>query len=331
MCGGTLRLMRRIFALAILCSGCAAATCTTDAQCSLNGVCTSGTCACDTAWRSSPNSSFDCSILNLLNPVRGAGFHTIENGRNMSSWGGSALRDENTGTYHMFASQMVNHCGIGCWTQNSHVVRATSTTADGAYERVAEGGGEVFPVFSHEPNAVRDPSSGEWALFFTMKSPSGRRVCNCTDGSSLPGCGRGGDEGPTVVSWAPNATGPWSTPLVLMDMAGGEPDTNLAPVILPNGSLVGIWRTWGTRPECPNIKGGSCPHLVTATHWKNASTYVFHNSSLFPQLGTRGSEDPALYLDARGYFHAIFHNMDPCPDYPCPEVAGGHAFSTDVV
>jgi len=58
---------------------------------------------------------------------------------------------------------------------------------------------------------------------------------------------------------------------------------------------------------------------------------VFYNSSLFPELGTRGSEDPALYIDARGYFHAIFHNMDPCPDYPCPEVAGGHAFSIDGV
>jgi hypothetical protein len=111
-------------------------------------------------------------------------------------------------------------------------------------------------------------------------------------------------------------------------MGRGEPDTNLAPVILQNGSLVGIWRTWGDA-SCPHVRGGSCPHLVTAGHWKNASSYVFHADALFPELGTRGSEDPALYLDARGHFHALFHNMDPCPDYPCPEVAGGHAFSVD--
>ena len=308
----------------------AAAACTTDAQCSFNGVCSSGACVCDAAWRSSPGVPFGCSVLNLLNPVRGAGLHTVDSGRNMSSWGGSALRDERTGTYHMFASQMVNHCGIACWTENSHVVRATSATADGTYERVAESGGEVFPVFSHEPNAVRDPSTGEWALFFTMKSPSGRRVCNCSDGSSLPGCGSGGGEGPTVVSWAPAPEGPWSPPLKLLDMGGREPDTNLAPVILPNGSLVGIWRTWGDS-SCPHVHGGSCPHLVTASHWKNASTYVFRSDALFPELGTRGSEDPALYLDAHGRFHALFHNMDPCPDYPCPEVAGGHAFSADGV
>ena len=321
-----------LFALFACAAAAAAAPCATDAQCSFNGVCAGGACACDAAWRTVPGSPFGCSALNLLNPVRGAGLHTVEDGRNVSSWGGSALRDERTGAYHMFASQMVNHCGIACWTENSHIVRATSATAAGAYQRVAAGGGEVFPVFSHEPNAVRDPASGEWALFFTAKSPSGRRVCNCSDGSSPPGCGRGGGEGPTVVSWAPAPEGPWSPPLLLLDMpGGGEPDTNLAPVILANGSLVGIWRTWGTSPACPRVRGGSCPHLVTAAHWKNASSYVFHQEALFPELATRGSEDPALYLDARGRFHALFHNMDPCPDYPCPEVAGGHAFSADGV
>lgn len=97
----------------------------------------------------------------------------------------------------------------------------------------------------------------------------------------------------------------------------------------PQWLACGIWRTWGTSPACPHVIGGSCPHLVTAAHWKNASSYVFHAGALFPELATRGSEDPALYLDARGHFHALFHNMDPCPDYPCPEVAGGHAFSLD--
>ena len=60
-------------------------------------------------------------------------------------------------------------------------MRATSQSASGAYTRAADadGTGEVVGVFSHEPNAVRDPTTGEWALFFTYKRPSTRPVCNC--------------------------------------------------------------------------------------------------------------------------------------------------------
>ena len=302
----------------LLLSAASAHPCTSDADCAYNGVCTASACICAPAWRSNSSSPFGCSLLNLLNPVRGAGLHSVDGGRNTSSWGGSALRDERTGLYHMFASQFTNHCGLETWTANSHVVRATSAQPGGTYTRVADAvGGEVFPIFSHEPNAVRDPATGEWALFFTLKAPSGRLPCNCSADGSHQGPCDGPGEGPTVVSWAPAPEGPWSPPLLLLDMGGTQSDTNLAPVILADGSLVGIWRTW---------EGGSWPHLVTAAHWKNASSYVFDQAMLFPQLGGQGTEDPALYLDAQGVVHALFHNMVPKFG---PDVAGGHAFSRD--
>ena len=304
--------------------------CSSDYDCSLNGVCISSQCVCSPAWRSDPDSSFGCSKLSLLNPVRGTGLHSVESdGKNTSSWGGSSLFDESSNLYHMFSSQMVRHCGISAWTTNSHVVRATSPSAWGPYTRVAENDGEVFPVFSHEPNAVRDPTTKEWALFFTLKSPDGpgRPLCNCSDGSSVA-CPATGAEGPTVVSWAASPAGPWSPPLLIKDMGGRQSDTNLAAVILPDGSLVGIWRVWdGSQEICKNLRGGSCPLLVTAEHWKNASTYVFSSEPLFPDLSSYGSEDPALYLDAAGHFHALFHNMDP----PAADTAGGHAFSANGV
>ncbi len=315
--------LRLALALALLALPCAAAPppCVSAASCSHNGVCAAdGTCACSPAWRTNASAPFGCSLLNLLSPSRGAGLHSLDGGRNTSSWGGSALRDERSGLYHMFASQFVNHCGLETWTANSHVVRATAAAADGAYARVADAaGGEVFPLFSHEPNAVRDPTSGEWALFFTLKDPSGRPPCNCSASGAHAGPCDGAGEGPTVVSWAPAPEGPWSPPLLLLDMGGSQSDTNLAPVILRNGSLVGIWRTWDA---------GSWPHLVTAAHWKNASSYVFSQAPLFPALGGQGTEDPALYLDAAGVFHALFHNMVPRFG---PDVAGGHAFSEDGV
>ena len=62
-------------------------------------------------------------------------------------------------------------------------------------------------------------------------------------------------EGGTYVSWAPSPDGPWTPPLHLFTADARQSDTNLAPVLLPGGKLVGIWRIW---------LGSSWPHLVTA-------------------------------------------------------------------
>ena len=167
---------------------------------------------CDAAWLGPT-----CATLNFKPAVRGAGLHTVEpaDGRNTSTWGGSVLRDGATGIYHMWAAEMTRHCGINTWTANSRIVHATSRTAVGNYTRQ----GEVFPVFSHEPNAVRDPDTGEWALFFTAHLPPQSNpaphppACNCTDGSSVPVNGsechgaNGGNEGATFVSWSKSPNG----------------------------------------------------------------------------------------------------------------------------
>ena len=50
---------------------------------------------------------------------RTAGFHSPHNTHqadvNTSSWGGSILRDEATGIWHMYSAEMIQHCGIGAW------------------------------------------------------------------------------------------------------------------------------------------------------------------------------------------------------------------------
>jgi hypothetical protein len=100
-------------------------------------------------------------------------------------------------------------------------------------------------------------------------------------------------------------------------------DTNLAVVILPNGTAVGIGRTGGAPT-------GIVAHLVTAADWRNASTYVgrwetmlFPNTTLVPDAGV---EDPSVYVDRRGVFHAVFHNQIQKDD---ERLSGGHAFSED--
>ena len=75
--------------------------------------------------------------------------------------------------------------------------------------------------------------------------------------------------------------GPWSEPVRVLrantsKWAGREVliDTNLAVTIMPDNSVVGIWR------KCENTIGTVCesecctfPHLLTATDWRDPSTY----------------------------------------------------------
>ena len=83
-----------------------------DEDCSLNGVCNAGgSCDCRTAW-----SGDRCETLNLLPTTHHAGYRGTDDGHNTSSWGGAVLPGPD-GKYHMWASEMTEHCGIGAWAE----------------------------------------------------------------------------------------------------------------------------------------------------------------------------------------------------------------------
>ena len=99
-----------------------------------------------------------------------------------------------------------------------------------------------------------------------------------------------------------------------------DADTNLAVLILPNSSVVGIARTAGPPT-------GILTHLVTASHWKDPHSYIGRwDTRLFPggEVDYAGLEDPFLYLDSGGIYHAVFHNQIEDDDQ---RLCGGHAFS----
>ena len=71
--------------------------CSTDYDCSLNGVCTSSVCVCDDGWR-----GVTCGQLNLLAP---AAISPAYVPLNSTSWGGSVVRGPQR-NYHMFVAEM---------------------------------------------------------------------------------------------------------------------------------------------------------------------------------------------------------------------------------
>ena len=142
--------------------------CRDDEDCSLNGKCTSGTCVCRPAWTGDR-----CEQLNLLPATRGAGYRGINGGHNTSSWGGSVLKGTD-GTYHMWAAEITQHCGIGAWLPNSHIIHATSPTAGGSFTKKDT----TWEVFAHEPEVVPGPD-GEYVMFFTFNPKGPNGTCNC--------------------------------------------------------------------------------------------------------------------------------------------------------
>ena len=328
------------------------ATCTTSKDCSYNGACISSSCVCSPAW-SGPR----CETLRLLPARKDGGFRSPHStpAEHTSSWGGSILYDEADGRWHMFAAEMANECGIDYWEPNSRVVHATAATADGPFAYAST----VLEPFAHEPNAVRAPD-GTWVIFLTLRHPSGD-LYNCSADERPPRSRTAHDDPPpprhTYMVHAPSPDGPWSTPQLVLkantsiwDNRTVLIDTNLAVAILPDHSAVGIWR------KCENPTGTVCeaqcctfPHLLTASDWRDPSTYVPHAARIFPEVQPYGSEDPMLWLqpppadhldddDAQDVasheprtrkpiVHAILH------DEQGPErctALGKHAFSNDL-
>merc|ERR1711957_752849 len=97
------------------------------------------------------------------------------------------------------------------------------------------------------------------------------------------------------MSWAMSPNGPWSP---RVEVLSAPWDTNLAVVIRSDGSVVGVARHTGMPV-----------YLVTATNWKNASSYHYDLTKPLMHLPDRiAIEDGSVYLDAKGRFHAIFHS-----------------------
>ena len=164
--------------------------CTTDEHCSLNGVCTSGTCRCDPGWTTLPFGGPWCGFLDFLpSAITKCGpacaFHGGAGGTDMAttSWGGSVIgpSQNKDGKYWMFAAEMAQHCSLGQWTTNSQVVTAVSDTPLGPFVRQSL----AIPPWSHNPEAILT-ADGTYVIFTLGPGKGLTHEVNCTrDGSVL--------------------------------------------------------------------------------------------------------------------------------------------------
>ena len=122
-----LRLLPSMLLVLLCCAADAAgAACRTDLDCSLNGVCAAGSCACDGGWRGA-----GCELLDLRPAPPGGAYGFAPN---ISAWGAHVIKAPADELYHMFVSEFWGGCGVSeSWQADSHVVHATAATPLGPY------------------------------------------------------------------------------------------------------------------------------------------------------------------------------------------------------
>lgn len=284
--------------------------CRSDRDCTFNGHCQpSGTgtrCACTKPWNGPHCGSLDLAPVDRA--VLGYRGKNATDGSNVSTWGAAMLSDS-AGTWHGWASEMTNGCGIHSWQSNSQIIHLTAQSPYGPYTRR----GVVWPTFAHEPDVVRGPA-GEWVMTFSAFDMNGTGACtNCTAGTTSPdtpwiGCGSK-HSFKQMLAIASNPQGPWQA--FEIPQLTTAWDWNTALTILPNRSAVAL------------IRGGM---TWFAKDFANASSWVpvgGHKGQPLPDCGD--TEDPYVWQDLNGRYHAVLHNMSPRD----PAFCGIHAFSED--
>jgi hypothetical protein len=103
--------------------------CETDEHCSLNGVCTAGSCVCTASWR-----GHNCQHLALEPVTKVAGYGWSPN---ITSWGGSIYHNasETNSLYHLYVTEETGGKGLNSWISNSQIIHAVARSPLGPYEK----------------------------------------------------------------------------------------------------------------------------------------------------------------------------------------------------
>ncbi|KAB2569315.1 hypothetical protein DBV05_g12008 [Lasiodiplodia theobromae] len=264
-----------------------ATDCTTDDDCSLNGICTTtnATCLCDPGWRST-----DCGELDLRPATRGTGYnHTSTSAASdpfsggtagNASWGGQILPDRHGDRrkFHLITSQFSHGCGLSGWKPFSTIIRAESTTGPrGPYVWAQE----LFGAFTHNPTAVWSPADDLYLLFMIGR-----------DDYELPETCKHQGIMPNNISIA---TSP--------DLRTWTPRRQ----VLTNATNPAPWPLFAPENRTVRIALAVEDNIIHVAASYNAS---FEPTVFQPAEGEQPwSEDPFLWRDKRGHWHILVHYM----------------------
>lgn len=316
----------------------AAVTCRGLGDCNFAGDCVAGRCICDPIW-TGPT----CMSLNLgpipVDPAEAQRFApgiypagALEGQQRTWTWGAGGVRDSN-GLYHWFVTQWRNHCPMTypSFLTQTHLVHVTSDRPEGPYTEREE----IVPSAAGNPVYAGQAGDGTHLLYFTNYRYTGA-VNNCTRGPGAathdplspmgapathhlvgappalpPGCKACGIH----LAKSKSLDGPWTVEYDAAHGSAGHWDncslTNPGPTLLPNGSVVMLFKLCRYPPNCPrgnDIFGvlasqGSDYGKITTRPRQTPIINVSRSSY------AASVEDPSNgWIDHRGTLHSIAHS-----------------------
>jgi hypothetical protein len=232
-----------------------------------------------------------------------------------SSWGGSVLFAEEDGLFHMFFSEILEHCPMANWQTNSACFHSTSSSALGPFGNKSQ----VIGAWCHNA-IIRQTQDASGPLFMLWHIGDGgeeSRVVKCAAGASAAGSSAlGSSSGYTnFFSYSRSVWGPW-TAFPDNVLPGGSPGSwdqsvvNMAPFPLANGTVLLGYR--GSDSKHVEKLG-----VAIASNWSGPYKSL---SPAAPIVNASG-EDPFLWVDKRGNFHMLFHAF---------ATMGGHIFARNL-
>ena len=327
-----------LFLLAIAASAAlASAGCSTDLDCSLNGICnkSSGRCACDKPWAGDA-----CATLQFKPVTFPQGYGMAP--RPTTTWGGGIIEDKAGGKHHMYVSRMTNNCSLRHWTSNSRIDHAVSTTGvEGPYAFADV----AVNTWAHNaaPIALHDGTFAIVHIGTGTGGPNGGANCTSTSTNN--------QEEPFSFSSSSSSSSSSATPGKSKTLSAKRLEDDAALAASPSaaaGSTIHVSKSLDGPWEPVPTSLGSCNNpapwvlsngtiLVGCGGLLKSATDVRGPFTTVASFGGHGGgpagnyEDPQIFTDKRGHFHCFYHVYTTnLPPYSCVNsTVSAHSFSED--
>ncbi|ATY65351.1 Glycosyl hydrolase family five-bladed beta-propellor domain [Cordyceps militaris] len=298
----------------------AAASCATDTDCSLNGLCDTraGTCLCDAGWTAA-----DCGVLDLRPARPGSGYNRTATGT--SSWGARIVPDPADRTlHHLFAAEFAHGCGLDDWAPYSRVVRAESRAGPAGPYAFAD---EVAGTFAHNPTVVYSPADAAYLLYYIGCATEVAPQCTGKKFTCGPGNANNGESGIALKTSKDLRT--WTdVGQVFQGKDSGDWDADVTnPSAFPlheagNSTSAILLAYRGCPYDC---RGREQVNIAVAAGGHRGPYTRVQPDPLFPQA----NEDPFVWRDKRGHWHMLTHSLAADGGFADGPSVGRHAYARE--
>jgi hypothetical protein len=277
--------------------------CTSDADCSLLGVCDKhfhrtgplepNYCDCDPGWKGD-----DCGQADLLPYRDGDGYINSS----AASWGGRPVYDEASKTWHLFATEIAHRCPLILFMNDSSVIRAEADSPTGPYRRKET----VLPPFHHNPTIIGPTPDGYFLIFSIGNTNTQDEQIPCEHavpadcdrthsfcrGSHMPN-----SNGRINMAYSKSIRGPWREKVILPYDADNNAsawnceNNNPTATVLANGTIFLVYRADPCKASAGGgAGGGESLGVATADHWSVRTALAAAASFLWFFTDTQASE-----------------------------------------